>query len=376
MAQIIQQRRGNASLWTSSNPVLAEGEVGLELDTGKRKTGDGVTAWDALAYEAVGGGSGLTDITESLVTASPNATVNVSQLEVTGGTTNTDLALAPRGTGAFIAGVKPDSTSTGGNKRGAYAADLQIQRNAAAKVASGANSFQAGKNNTTSSEAGATLGEGNTTSGTQGAFTVGYGNTNSCKQGMVLGGISTCTSEYNQAIGYSNSNTGYASFLAGGWCTNTGQYNATLGMYAANTRNGTFVFAGGRFGATGDAQFSLPILRGTTTNDTPTELFLQGSSRFTVPASGVVAGTISIVGTKTDGSAIAHYVRQVCLKNVAGTTSEVFSPLTIGTDNAAGTSIAITANDANDAIKIEVTGIADQNWRWQAVCYFNDLKYA
>jgi hypothetical protein len=251
---------------------------------------------------------------------------------------------------------------------------LQISRNAAAKVASGADCFQAGVNNTTSGSAAITAGTGNTTSGGN-AASFGQSITNSCKEGLAAGGLITLTGEYSAAIGYGLSNTGYAAFLAAFGGTNTAQYNATLGCYPANARNGTFIFAGGRFAAAGDAQFALPILRATTTNDTPTELFLEGSNRFTIPASGIIAGTISLVGARTDGSAIAHYVRQFCLKNVAGTTSEVYAPVTIGTDNAAGTSIAITANDTNDALKIEVTGIAAQNWRWQAVVQANDIKY-
>lgn len=46
----IQLRRGTASQWTSFNPILAAGEIGTELDTGKFKVGDGVTAWNSLGY--------------------------------------------------------------------------------------------------------------------------------------------------------------------------------------------------------------------------------------------------------------------------------------------------------------------------------------
>jgi hypothetical protein len=290
------------------------------------------------------------------------------------------VVITPKGTGAFILGPEPDGTSTGGNKRGARAVDLQTIRNAATKVGSGEACIQQGKNNTTSSASAATFGEDNTTSGSQGAFTVGYGNTNSCKQGVAMGGISTVTGEYNQTIGYSNSVTASAcANMMGQWSTSTAACSTTFGTYAANTRNGTLVFAADRFGGTGDAQFSLGVMRATTTNATPTELFLTtvigGSNRFTIPASGIIAGTISLVGARTDGSAVSHYVRQFCIKNVAGTTSEVFAPITIGTDNAAGTSIAVTANDTNDALKIEVTGIAAQNWRWHAVVFANDIKY-
>jgi len=39
-----------AATWTSENPVLAEGEVGHESDTGKIKVGNGSTAWSSLSY--------------------------------------------------------------------------------------------------------------------------------------------------------------------------------------------------------------------------------------------------------------------------------------------------------------------------------------
>lgn len=47
----IQLRRDLAATWTSVNPVLAQGEEGWERDTGKRKVGDGATAWTALPYD-------------------------------------------------------------------------------------------------------------------------------------------------------------------------------------------------------------------------------------------------------------------------------------------------------------------------------------
>lgn len=58
MAVQIQIRRGSAAEWTSSNPTLAEGEIGYETDTGKAKVGDGSEAWDDLPYRFEGGGGG------------------------------------------------------------------------------------------------------------------------------------------------------------------------------------------------------------------------------------------------------------------------------------------------------------------------------
>lgn len=47
----IQLRHDTAANWTSVNPVLLEGEVGIETDTKKQKIGDGSTPWNNLAYD-------------------------------------------------------------------------------------------------------------------------------------------------------------------------------------------------------------------------------------------------------------------------------------------------------------------------------------
>ena len=50
MAVQIQIRRDTAADWTSANPILAQGELGLEIDTARFKIGDGVLAWNSLLY--------------------------------------------------------------------------------------------------------------------------------------------------------------------------------------------------------------------------------------------------------------------------------------------------------------------------------------
>lgn len=47
---LIQVKRGDASVWTAANPILAEGEFGLELDTDKFKVGTGLDHWNDLPY--------------------------------------------------------------------------------------------------------------------------------------------------------------------------------------------------------------------------------------------------------------------------------------------------------------------------------------
>jgi hypothetical protein len=55
MAKQIQIRRDTSDNWTNTNPILAQGELGYEIDTNLLKIGDGLTAWTSLPYFASGG---------------------------------------------------------------------------------------------------------------------------------------------------------------------------------------------------------------------------------------------------------------------------------------------------------------------------------
>lgn len=48
----IQLRRGLRDDWTAANSLLAEGELAVELDTGKYKLGDGIRLWNDLPYSS------------------------------------------------------------------------------------------------------------------------------------------------------------------------------------------------------------------------------------------------------------------------------------------------------------------------------------
>ena len=68
-------RNGTAAQWTAENPILLEGEVGIETDTRNFKVGNGVSAWSALSYYIAssvplvrGQASKMTDGTIDIVT--------------------------------------------------------------------------------------------------------------------------------------------------------------------------------------------------------------------------------------------------------------------------------------------------------------------
>ena len=121
MIERMQQRRGLASQWTLSNPILAAGEIGFELDTSQFKIGNGTTPWVDLSYfqnsadvqalidELIGAApealdtlqelaaaiennpNFFTDVADDIATAETNANAytdgKISDLNLSGGTT-------------------------------------------------------------------------------------------------------------------------------------------------------------------------------------------------------------------------------------------------------------------------------------------------
>lgn len=82
MAEIkysIKLRRDVAANWTANNPVLADGEVGIEKDTNKVKLGDGSTSWNLLSY---GLGEAPPSAAEVSFTPSGNISAVTTQLAI------------------------------------------------------------------------------------------------------------------------------------------------------------------------------------------------------------------------------------------------------------------------------------------------------
>jgi hypothetical protein len=263
---------------------------------------------------------------------------NVAITNQHSGQTNSGLVITPKGTGAFIVGPKPDGTSTGGNARGTRAICMVTNRSGATQVASGNESVAIGNQAIASNLQAIAIGGANAS----GAYAVAIG------LGAIASNAASC------AIGGQDNNA-------------TAARSFVIGYGGRGDRQTTFAHGIQPFAANGDAQTIRAVLRAKTTTNSAVEFFIDGSSvRLTVPSGKIMAMLINITGAKSDGSAVAHYLRQYCIKNVAGTTSEVYAPVTIGTDNAAGTSITISANDTNDALKIEATGVSSETWRWVA----------
>lgn len=63
MVAKLQFRNGTKAEWSLANPVLLDGELGVETDTQFYKIGDGITAWKLLTYAGTKGTHGVNKTT-------------------------------------------------------------------------------------------------------------------------------------------------------------------------------------------------------------------------------------------------------------------------------------------------------------------------
>jgi hypothetical protein len=330
----------------------------------------------AAAAGGVGGGTGSTDnsilrsdgtggstlqdsafVIADNATASPNNTVNHASIQATGGSTNVSVSIVPKGTGALSLHV-PDATSTGGNARGTRACDFQRNRSTAAQVASGDDSFIAGGNTNTASGANSFIGGGigNVASGSSSACVGSWlGTASSNRATLISSYFSTASQEQTTVINGNGSSATQTHALAVG--------HSAVADLACLIAEGF-----GAIGATGSSQALRYMVRGTTTTNSAVELFggTAANVRLRCPSGKVMFMDIMIVGVANGGGTVATFQRQYAIKNVSGTTSEVYAPVTIGSDNAASTSITVDANDTNDALRIQCTGLSATTIRWVA----------
>jgi hypothetical protein len=321
-------------------------------------------------------------VIDDLYTASPNNTVNFTCIKPTGGTTNVGVAIVPKGTGAFSLRV-PDGTAAGGNARGANAIDLQTLRSSSAQVAAGEGAFLVGAFGRASGNYSTCFSYG-IASG-NGSFAFGaYANATSTASGVFsfAGGGATASSDVTMAFGYQSVASAAGAISLGVQNTASGSDGSiALGNRSAAHRGTMFAYASGYFGsANGDSQFVLQVMRVKTTNSTPTTMQTGHEDRIgrlTIPSGKIMFCNVLVSGIKSDGSAAACYKRKLAIKNVGGTTSLVGSVETIGTDieDNALTDVAMTADNTNDALQINVTGITGETWRWVAVVEGLEIAY-
>ena len=260
------------------------------------------------------------------------------------------VAIVPKGTGALTAAI-PEGTSAGGNARGSRAVDLQTDRNNAAQVASGANSFVGG-------------GRRNTASGSY-SIAIGGASTASNSGAIALGGNgstgATASGSGSLAVGAASTASGTDSlaFQAG---TASGQLSVCFGGASAPL-----------YGELSHSSFSfLNFYAVTITGTAETEMFLDSGATFrAVVPSGqywqfeiVVAATVVVVGGGALSAGDAYCASYVgVIANKSGTTALIgtVDALMAAKSDASMSDVVfnITADNTNDSLKVTYTAGAN-----------------
>lgn len=314
----------------------------------------------------------------------------------------------PGGLGLFVA----DATT--GNARGVDALDLQVNRPSAGNgaVASGAQSaIVSGADNTASAQRAVVVGgENHIVSGaesiigcgdsnqidstqcaiaggdtnrifggsaTESFIGSGNGNTiNAASQAVIGGGDGNLvTAQYGSVLGgLSNSVSAVSGVVLGGSTNIVSAVGASIagGQQASADKHCQRAFSAGRFAAQADCQQSDLIWRCTTTNATITEAFLDGATlRASIAANRGIAFSILVIARDSAGITAAWQVLGA-IQNNAGTVglSSAVTTTVIGDGGGAAWAVVggvtVDADNANDALRVRVTGAAATTIRWAA----------
>lgn len=314
--------------------------------------------------------SRLTGFTGAINTTTPNATVNIAQLLATVVSTDGDVVLSPKGTGAYILGNPPDDTTTGGQKRGQYALDLQLSRTSTIQVASGNYSVCIGSACRSSGNYSIAMGLATTASNTN-SFAFGN-NSNSSGVGAISFG-NYCSASAIRSVSIGDS------------CSSTGNYSFSLGLGAFANIQGKIAFSAGTESSTGDNQTGLLHLRNRTTDATPSVLTsdsgtlilttnilqLNNRSSFLIEA--------LVTGRTTDGA------KQIGIKLTALAERGATASTTAIVGNQVKSIIAnkgsvtwdanLIADTTRGGVYVQVTGEASTTIQWSATLISDENTY-
>jgi len=216
--------------------------------------------------------------------------------------------------------------STGGNERGIGAADLQYSRSSASQVASGDAAFVAGTNNTASAAQSAALNSGNTAS-----------------------------SKNSLAIGQSTRAAGSAAF--------------SHGVESSTTYPSSRAYSSGKLVSPGDSQAIELHMRVSTSNATPTSLYIESTGTKITTENNTSYGVIAnIVGRNaTTGASCFYVIRCLATRQASAATLNLSSlDKTVVAEDDPAFDATIVPDSSTGTIDVKVTGLAGITVRWSA----------
>lgn len=264
-------------------------------------------------------------------TTTPNTTVPVHAFSAQGAEANIDVAIVPKGTGAFSLAV-PNGAVSGGNKRGVNAIDLQTSRVSADEVASGS-------------------------------------------QSVLLGSRSRASGTRSVAIGTSATSTNFTSIALGTNATALADYG--MAVMNATTRNivGYYAYGHGNTSVSNRHQRGELLLFRTTTSATPDNLATDSSSigvtnqlSLSSNMASIFSGQVLARDINTGDTKAWHVKGCFKMGATSSTTTLVGSPIIdlVAQDAAASTwNLQIVASP-DGYVRFAITGEAAKTIRWTA----------
>lgn len=136
---------------------------------------------------------------------------------------------------------------------------------------------------------------------------------------------------------------------------------------------GMFAYANGEFATAGDAQYGLYVLRTETTNNTVTEMFLDGitgTQRILLPTNSLFTFDILVAARRTDavGGGAGYRVIGVIKKDAtnASTTFVGTPSKTIIGETDGPWNVSVVADTTNGSLRVNVVGQTGKTIRWVA----------
>lgn len=419
MSNIIQHKRNATPGAIPTTGNLSYGELAINYTDGKLYTKNNSNNIINLPVASISGAN----ITPGLITSDSGTFGNLLLSSNTLSSATGNIIISPSTSGS----LQRDSA---GDTRGIYAVDWQGARSTGTMVAAGIHSVICGGQNNSSSGTRSVVcgGINNNAAGT--VSSIGGGNTNSCigirstigggtfnsanVENAIIGGGANNTingingtiggGSFNNAAGIgstiaggannssdgegstigggnSNSSTALRSTVAGGSNnTVTSRYSTVIGGDGAKTTNKYEVaHAAGVFASAGDVQHSILIAKALTTGISPTNLFTEVSGdRLTIPANKTTwTFTAKISAYNNTDNLGAGWNIQGCIQR--------FNNLTtlIGTNvvnqwiptGMSGVMASASAASANNALTIQVIGLANKNIRWVCVVDISQVSW-
>jgi len=210
---------------------------------------------------------------------------------------------------------------------------------------------------------------------------------NSTSYGATGGSQSVAIGQYSKSGGNSIAigsaftiSQGAQSVAIGRNVTSVAVGSLAMGYYVKANIIGQFAYGYGKFAAQGDAQSGQYILRSDTTNGnaeamTTNNATAAATNQIVAASDTCITFSGTVVAMQNGAQAYGSWEIRGLLVNDGGTTTVPNSSIT-AINNASSWGLALSADNTNNALKVQVTGEASHNIRWVANIQTSEVTYS